>query len=262
MRFLVSTPFVFLMAASAHAQQVAPDDGAPHGMVAVGAGVVPEFDGAGDVRPFPIATADMRWRGLNFQIRGAGARLDLVSDTRFAIGPVIGARLPRNDADGRVAFLPEIGTAIEAGGFVGYRIGGDRFGQGAVQIELSLVHDISDTHNGLLATGSVSYTAVQNRKMFASFNLQSSWVNADYADTYFGIEQPGASASGLAAYSPGSGVRDVGGGMTAGYWFNERFGMIARAGITHLVGDIGDSPIAAEGSRWQPAAGLMLSYRF
>ncbi|MCI4592178.1 MipA/OmpV family protein [Sphingobium sp. BYY-5] len=265
MRFLISIPLVCIAAVAAttaQAQQAALDDGAPHGMVAIGVGVVPEFDGSGDVRPFPFATADIRWGGVNFQIRGAGARVDLVSDPRFAIGPVIGPRLPRRDADGRVGLLPEIGTAIEAGGFVGYRLGGNQLGQGAVQLELSLVHDISNTHNGLLATGSASYSAIQNRDMFVSFDLQTTWANADYSRTYFGIDQAGAAASGLAAYAPGSGLRDVGGGVTAGYWFSKQFGVIARAGATYLVGNVANSPIVEEGSRWQPAAGLMLSYRF
>lgn len=267
MRSLMLIPLAFLAAtavttsSTAHAQQ-APDDGAPHGMVAIGAGVVPEFDGSGDVRPFPFATADIRWRGINFQVRGAGARMDVVSDPRLAIGPVIGPRLPRRDADGRIGRLPEIGTAIEAGGYIGYRLGGNQFGQGAVQLDLTMVHDISNTHNGLLATGSASYAAVQNRDIFLSFDLQTSWASADYSRTYFGIDQNGATASGLAAYTPGSGFRDVGGGVTAGYWFSERFGVIARAGATYLVGDIADSPIVDEGSRWQPAAGLMLSFRF
>lgn len=193
---------------------------------------------------------------------GTGARVDVISDPRIAFGPVIGARLPRNDADGRVGLLPEIGTAIEVGGFVGYRIGGDQFGQGAIQLEMSLVHDVSNTHNGLLATGGASYVAVQNRDMFVSFDLQTTWASADYSRTYFGIDQAGARASGLATYAPGSGFRDVGGGVTAGYWFSERFGVIARAGAAYLVCDIADSPIVDEGRRWQPAGGLMLAYRF
>lgn len=264
MRLLTLIPFACALATAtnAQAQQVARDDGAPHGMVALGAGVVPEFDGSGDVRPLPFATADIRWSGVNFQIRGPGVRVDLVSDPRFAFGPVVALRLPRNDADGRLGLLPEIDTAIEAGGFVGYRIGGDQFGQGAVQLELSLVHDISNTHDGLLATGSASYAAVQNHDMFVSFDLQTTFANANYSRTYFGIDQAGAATSGLAAYRPGSGFRDVGGGVTAGYWLSERLGVIARAGATYLVGDMADSPVVEEGRRWQPAGGLMLSYRF
>jgi outer membrane scaffolding protein for murein synthesis (MipA/OmpV family) len=231
-------------------------------MVAVGAGVVPEYDGAGDIRPFPFVFGNVSWGGVNLEIRGGGLRADLVSDPRLAIGPVIGMRLPRDDADGPVGLLPEIDTAIEAGGFIGYRFGGNAYGQGSVQVELSVVHDVSNTHNGLVATASASYAAIRAPDFFVSLDAQTSWANSDYTRTYFGIDEAGALTSGLAAYQPGSGFRDVGAGLTAGYWFSRRFGVIARAGASYLVGDIADSPVTEEGSRWQPAAGLTFSYRF
>ena len=250
---------------AAHAQQARPADGSTegaHGMVALGAGVVPDHDGASDVRAVPFALADIRWRGVSFEIRGLRARVDLARDSRLAIGPVIGPRLSRRNVDGPVGLLPEIDTAIEAGGYVGYRIGGDERGQGAVQMELTLVHDVSGTHDGLIATANASYAAVRRPDMMLSLDLQTSWANRDYARTYFGIEPADAAVSGLAAYRPGSGFRDIGGGVTAGYWFDRHFGVIGRAGANYLVGDIADSPVTREGSRWQPSAGLALSYRF
>jgi len=66
----------------------------------------------------------------------------------------------------------------------------------------------------------------------------------------------------LSAYRPGAGFRDVGAGVTASYWFNRRLGVIARAGASYLIGDLADSPVTEEGSRWQPAAVLALAYRF
>lgn len=249
-------------AGTAQAQAGPPHDGAPHGVIAIGPGVVPEFDGSGDMRVFPSVLADIKWRGINLQVGGSGLRVDVIPDPRLALGPVLGVRLPRNDAHGPVGLLPEIDTAIEAGAFVGYRFGGDEYGQGSLQMELSLVHDVSRTHNGLLATASASYAAVRNEDVSLAFGAQATWANQDYSRTYFGINAAGARASGLAAYRPDSGIRDVGAGVTAGYWFSANFGVTARAGASYLVGDIADSPITEEGSRWQPAAGIMLSYRF
>lgn len=252
---------MMLSCTSAYAQQ-APSDGSPHGMVAIGVGVVPEFDGAEDVRVLPFAFGEVNIGRATVQLRGQGLRVDLAADPRFSIGPVIGARLPRNDVDGAVGLLPEIGTAIEAGGFVGYRLGGNQYGQGSVQLDLSLVHDVSDTHRGMLATASASYAAVRTPDFFVSLDAQTTWANADYTRTYFGIDDAAALASGLPAYRPGSGFKDVGAGLTAGYWFSRRFGVIARAGASYLVGDAADSPVTEEGRRWQPAGGIALSYRF
>ena len=160
--------------------QSAPSSDGPHGVVAIGPGVVPEFDGSRDMRVLPSVMADVRWGGVNVQVRGPGLRVDVVSDPRLSFGPVIGARLPRDDADGRLGLLPEIDTAIEAGAFIGYRFGGDRYGQGALQMELSVLHDVSDTHNGLLATASASYTAVSNQDFFFSIDVQTTVADSDY----------------------------------------------------------------------------------
>lgn len=257
----LATSAAILIGSKALAQEAAAD-GSLRGVVAIGPGVVPEYDGSGDLRIIPFALADVTWGGIDFEFRGLRGRADLVPDPRWSFGPVIGARLSRQDVDGPVGLLPEIDTAIEAGGFVGYRVGGDQYGEGSLQLEVSAVHDVSGTHDGLLVTAGASYAAIRRPDLFVSFDLQSTWANKDYARTYFGIDDAGAAASGLAAYRPGSGFRDVGAGMTVGYWFDRNIGVIGRVGATYLVADIGDSPIASDGSRWQPTAGIGLSYRF
>lgn len=249
---------LLLSSAPAAAQTGSADD-APHGMVAIGAGVAPDHDGSEDVRPIPFALADVRWGGVNLEIRGLRARADLVSDPRLSFGPVVGPRLDRRDVDGPIGLLPEIDIAIEAGAYLGYRVGGDQLGQGSLQMEFSMVHDVSQTHNGLLATASAGYAAARQADVFVTLDVQTTWTTADYGRTYFGIEPDDAVASGLPAFRPGSGFRDVGAGLTAGYWFDRHFGVIGRASATYLVGDIADSLVTDQGSRWQPAAGLALS---
>lgn len=258
---MLACVFAALSAGVSQAQEI-DADASPHGVVAIGPGVVPEFDGSKDVRVLPAVVADIRWRGINLQAGGQGLRADIVSNSRLAFGPVIGARLPRDNADGRVGLLPEIDTAIEAGAFIGYRFGGDTKGQGSLQTELSVVHDVSGVHNGLLATARASYAAVRTDKFSLALDARTTWVNQDHARTYFGVTPAEAGVSGLAAYRPGSGVRDVGVSMTAGYWFSQRFGVMGGIGANYLVGDIADSPVTDEGRRWQPTGAIALAYRF
>lgn len=234
----------------------------PHGVIAIGPGTVPEYNGSGDLRLIPFAVANVQWRGTDFQFNGMGARMDLASDARFSFGPVIGGRLSRNDAEGQIGLLPEIDTAIEAGAFVGYRFGGAPSGQGALRTEITLMHDISDVHDGLLATASASYGVVSNQVFQLSFDMQTTWADESYMQTYFGVDSAGAALSGLAQYSVDSGIKDVGVGVTAGYWLDEQIGLIVRAGTSYLVGDLADSPITEEGDRWQPMIGTAIAYRF
>lgn len=231
-------------------------------VIAIGVGAGPEHDGADGLRILPFVYGDINIDDVRIQARGQGLRVDLVRDPRLSIGPVIGARLPRDLEEGPVALLPEIGMAIEAGGFVGYRFGGDATGKGSLQLELSMVHDISDTHRGFVATASASYAAILTTEFFLSVDTQTSWASADYTQTYFGIDNEGAADSGLAAYDPGAGFRDIGAGLTAGCRLTQRLGLILRGGVSYLVGDAANSPVALEGRRWQPTVGLGLSYRF
>lgn len=258
---MLACAFAALSASVSQAQEIeaAPS---PHGVVAIGAGVAPEFDGSKDVRVLPAILADIRWRGVNVQVGGQGLRADIVSNSRLAFGPVLGVRLPRDDADGRMGLLPEIDTAIEAGAFVGYRFGGNEGGQGALETELSVVQDVSGAHDGLLATARVSYFAIRSDTFSLSLDARTTWVNQDYARTYFGVTPAEAVASGLAAYRPGSGIRDVGMSLTAGYWFSPRIGVMGAVGANYLVGDFADSPVTDEGRRWQPMGALTVAYRF
>ena len=242
--------------------QTIPADASPHGQIAVGAGIAPDYDGSDDVRAIPFLLADVRYRGLTLEQRGLRGRVDLASDPRLSIGPVIGGRLDRQDVDGPVGLLPELDIAVEAGSYVGYRFGGDTLGQGAVQTELTVVHDVSRTYDGLVVTGSAAYTALRTPDTYVSFDIQVTWADADYTRTYFGITPQDAARSGLAAYRPGAGFRDVGTGITAGHYFDRHWGLIGRIGATYLVGDAADSPVTDRGSRWQPLGGLTLSYRF
>lgn len=253
-------PLVF--ATPAFAQENPSRENRVGGFVAVGPGVSPEYDGADTLRVIPFVAGDVRWNGLEVQVRGLSGRVDLASDPRLAFGPVANLRLERDDVDGPVGDLADIDAAVELGGFIAYRFGGGSDGQGALTSEASVVQDVSDSHDGLLATAEVSYAAVRRRSLAVDFDLRATWVDEDYSVTYFGVDAVGAAASGLAEYRPGSGVRDIGAGVTAVYRLTPSLGLVGRAGASYLLDDAADSPIVEDGDRWQPTVGLALAYRF
>src|SRR3546814_15303055 len=97
----------------------------------------PAYDGAKSYQLIPFGIADLRWKGMEFELRGLRARLDLLGDSPVQFGPAINLRFKRNsssDGDGRVKLLDDVGQAVELGGFVGYRFGGDGKGQGEVAV--------------------------------------------------------------------------------------------------------------------------------
>jgi len=244
------------------AAQEAPSSGGLHGQIAAGPGVAPDYDGSDDIRAIPLVFGDLRVGDITVELRGLRGRVDLMADPRLSAGPVIGPRLDSGDVDGPVGLLPEIDMAVEAGIFAGYRFGGNALGQGAVQLELTALHDVSQVHDGLLVTGTASYAAFRTGDTFVSLDAQTTWASADYTRTYFGVLPADAVLSGLAAYDPGGGFRDVGAGLSVGHYFSRHWGVIGRVGANYLVGDPADSPITEDGRRWQPLGGIALSYRF
>jgi outer membrane scaffolding protein for murein synthesis (MipA/OmpV family) len=245
-------------------EEDAPGGGA-HGFVAIGPGLVPAFDGAKKYQVIPLLIADVDWKGLGLEVRGLGARLDLLGNSPIQFGPMVNFRGSRNsakDGSGRVKLLDDVDSALEVGGFIGYRFGGNRSGQGEVAFDLGLSKDVADGHGGLVGTAQVSYAALRTQKFFLNFDAQTTFVDKKYMRAIFGVTPVEAARSGLAAYRPDAGIRDAGAGVTAGYQFNQRWGLIARAGANHYLGDAKDSPIVDEGSKIQAVGGLALSFRF
>lgn len=251
-------------AAAAPAQENAADGGL-HGFFALGPGAVPAFDGAKTYQLNPLMIANAEWRGVGLEVRGLGARVDLLADSRVQVGPVFNFRGNRDSAEdgsGRVKRLNDVDSSIEVGGYVGYRFGGDRTGQGEVALDLTVTKDVGGGHEGLIGTAQASYAAYRSQRFFLNVDAQASFADKKYMRTFFGVTPQEAAVSGLAAWRPDSGIRDAGAGITAGYQFNERWGLIARAGATHYLGDAADSPVVDEGSKIQAVGGLALSYRF
>jgi outer membrane scaffolding protein for murein synthesis (MipA/OmpV family) len=252
-------------AADAPGPEAGGQDGGAHGFFAIGPGLVPAFDGAKKYQVVPLVIANVDWKGLGLEVRGLGARLDVLGSSRIQFGPMVnfrGSRDSAKDGSGRVKLLDDVDSALEVGGFVGYRFGGNQYGQGEIAFDLSLAKDVTDGHDGLVGTAQASYAAYRSQKFFLNVDAQTTFVDKNYMRSIFGVTPAEAARSGLAAYRPDGGIRDAGAGITAGYQFDQRWGVIARAGATHYLGDAKDSPIVDEGSRIQAVGGVALSFRF
>jgi outer membrane scaffolding protein for murein synthesis (MipA/OmpV family) len=259
--FLASPTTAFAQTA---AEEEAPDEEGWSGFMAIGPGAAPRYDGADDYRLIPLVIGTVRNGDVSVDFQGSRLRVDIVSHDMIAAGPVANLRLGRdNDAKGQIALLDTIDTAVELGGFVGLRLGGNAAGQGQVQLDLTALADVSGAHDGVLVSASAAYVAVRSQSLSLSFDTSATWGDAKYTRTYFGVTDAEAARTTLDAYRPGAALRDLGAGATIGYQFNRRWGLIGRIGWSYLAGDAADSPIVRdEGSRHQAIGGLALSYRF
>lgn len=231
------------------------------GFLGIGPAFVPEYAGAESSTIVPFLLGDLEYGPHFLQLRGLTLRANVVPSRRIVAGPLIRLNSGRDgdvDSD-RVARLDEIDAAVEAGGFLAIRFGGDARGQG--QVELSLT--ATGSENGFLGTAGISYAALRSRSFFINVDAELNYADGKYTRTYFGVTQPEALRSGLPDYRPGGGLRDVGLGLTLGYQFSRHWGLTGRLAYSYLLGDAADSPIVdREGSRSQLLGGIALSYRF
>ncbi|MFV3128261.1 MipA/OmpV family protein [Niveispirillum sp. KHB5.9] len=260
-------PILLLSAACLITAPAAMAEDAPQwsGFVALGGGLKPEYAGADKYEPIPFAVVNLEKGPYLFEMTGLTARAGMELVPGLYAGPVVGFDMGRDDdVDSKpVARLDKIDSGLDAGGFVGVRFGGNQYGQGEVGIDLTALFDMSDVHSGMLLTAELSYAALRRQQWFVNLDAQATYADASYTRTFFGVTAAEAGRSGLTAYRPGSGLRDIGAGVTVGYQFNQNWGVMGRLSYDYLVGDAADSPIVKdEGSRHQGLAGLAISYRF
>ncbi|MFC7053841.1 MipA/OmpV family protein [Hansschlegelia quercus] len=232
--------------------------------VALGGAIVPEYAGSKHYKAAPFGVANIDWRDLQLQIRGPEARLDLSGDNPWSFGPVVKYRGDRDDdVKGPVQHLPKLDGSLDVGGFVGYAFkGGGEHGQGDLGLKLTALQGVAGENDGLSVKGEVSYAALRWGPLYADLDAGVTYGNRKFNDTYFGVTESGAARSGLRRYRAGSGLSDVGAGLTLGYQIDEQWGVLARASVTHYVGEAADSPIVKDGARTSGLLGLGVTYRY
>lgn len=194
---------------------------------------------------------------------GRDIRVNFGGQSGFVFGPAMEFDLGRSKSDSETArYLNKIPFEVDAGGFVGYRFGGDAHGQGQVSFEVMALADISNASNGFKITPAVSYALLRGSKWILNVDAGITYADKKNLRTYFGVTPAESLASGLAAYAPGAGFRNIGVGALIGYQFNQHWGVTGRVGYDYYLGDIARSPIVKTGSRNQLVTGVALSYGF
>jgi outer membrane protein len=257
-------------------QAEAAQEGRARLTVAVGGVWLPDYEGSDDNRWIPAPAANGTVAGMSFTVLGNRASLDVIPDVagkdwNFQLGPVAVINLNRTNRDAikdpRVAALGEIDTAVEVGGYVGLGKTGIIHDFDTLSVSLSYRHDVTKIHRSGIFTPSVNYTTPLSTKALVSLFASAEIVEDRYARTYFGVTPAGSIASGLPAFRPEGGQKDitVGGMFTHAITGNLTKGLALIAGGTYkkLVGDFADSPlvsIAGTRHQWTAGAGLALTF--
>ena len=228
------------------------------GLVGLGAGVTPDYEGSDDTTGVPMFMFQHNYDSGRFvKLMGPNLKVNLLADKQFSLGPVLNYRSERDDVDNnQVDRMDKIDAAFEAGVFGGVNIDNLLFG-------LELLADVSDEHDGFLAQVNAGYRWKAMPDLTLTPGVFVTYADSDYMDTYFSIDASNHGGSGLPNYSADSGFKDVGINLVAHYTPWEKWGIMGLFSYKALLNDAKDSPIVDdEGNDKQFTVGLMATYRW
>lgn len=231
--------------------------------VGAGAFVVPDYPGSNDyeLRPAPVLRAQKD--NLYIETDGPGIRANVVPHGRFEIGPILRYGGGRDDVEDEVVDrLPKIGDEVWVGLFAGFKLPGVLAERDSLGFEVEAVEAASGDNGGAVKFG-VEYGRRAAQRLKLGVGLSTTYVDDDYAQTYFSVSDAGATASGLSRYDAGGGFRDVTLSLTGRFAITESIGVGAVAGVSRLLGDTADSPLVEDRGDDTPMfGGAFVTYSF
>jgi outer membrane protein len=238
------------------------------GDIGVGAGTLPKFEGANKYKAVPLVHGKVAYDDFYLAVEsmntnGAAAKLNVVPLSSVHFGPMLNYRLGRETTtDNRLQKLPVLDEAIEAGVFLRFNFKG--FSQSdSSGLEFRALTDVSGVHDGNILEAKIDYTKMISKSFSLGTAVRTSYVNSDYARTYFGVTAAQQSASGLAESNPEGGVKDVSLDLSATYILSPKWSLTGLASYSRLLGDIADSSIVKDaGNENEYRGGMLVTRKF
>lgn len=148
----------------------------------------------------------------------------------------------------------KIKASVNPGAFANYTVNDKLTLRSAIRLGLG-----EDGNGSLLHLGG-SYKLLQVGFFGVSANAFLKYADSNYMQSYFGVSQAQASASGLKAYKPAAGFAAAKVGLTAGTPLSREVFVFANVSVQRLLGDAASSPIVKK--KTQPSAFIGAVYSF
>ena len=171
----------------------------------------------------------------------------------FSISPSFGLKGKREASDGDLLTgLDPIDRSVE----VGLRLG---YGMGPLGGYVTARRGFGG-HEGVTGAVGLRYRTELSPEITLWSGVQAVYGNAGFNDTYFGVTDAEATASGLPAYAPGTGFNEAAITFEARYALSDSTALLGEMRYGKLIGDAADSPVVAE--TYQPSLRLGVVRRF
>jgi len=242
--------------------------------VALGGGIVPDYEGSDDYRFVPAGAIRGRVSGISFTTRGTYLYVDVVPGTakvQFDAGPIVGVRFNsrKHIDDDVVKLLPNRKSTIEAGGFAGVSFHGLTNPYDSLAFRLDVLHGFGSGRNWTNLSPNVEFSTPLSQTTYVSASLGAEWAANKYADYYFTVSPADSLATGgvLPPFNADGGMKN----WKAGLLLNQSitgnllhgFSVFGLGQYSRLVGDFKRSPIVSQrgsANLWVGALGLAYSW--
>jgi len=225
----------------------------------------PEYKGSNDYEVSPLPYVSFRYsRDERYiALQGPSLKANIVAGGLFEFGPLLSYERGRSDDIENLAVgrLGEIDRAVMAGAFLSKDI--DLGADSGFQVGAEVLTDTGDANEGVMAKLEVGYHRRLADRWTVMVGASTTWADENYMQTYYGVTPLGAAASGLSAYTAGSGVENV--ELSAGLRFrvNDQWSVMGRASYQRLLDNAADSPVVRQGgSENQGQFGLVVIRAF
>lgn len=265
-RFVACCICIFLIEMISIQEVFASEEGGRfrNSFIILGPAATPEYMGSDDYGLVPMLVSAFEIKDVEFEIEGLTVQAALADWNSLKVGLTADVD-PGRDSEvdnTMVAAMEEIDIALNLGAFVAYELPSQLLVGDNFEFKLSGYGDATSVHKGAFATLGAVYTLPLYIPWRFEFELETTFANGSYMDTYFGVDEADARASGLPVFKAGSSVRDISLTTNIAFFLSPQWGLFSRLSVGRLLGDAADSPVTSTGSATQYFAGIGLLYRF
>lgn len=197
-----------------------------------------DYSGSDAPRVSVMPAVEYQWANGWFVGSNRGVGYNFSKDPTLQYGLGLGLDLGRREsATGALAGMGSLEPRVEYGAFLNYTP--DRHWR----LSSVLRYGSGDTGQGATANLGASYALGIAPHWRLDVGVSTTWANAQYMQSYFGVSTAQALASGHAVYSPTSGLRDVGASLNLGYQITPSISITGGLQASSLLGDASNSPI-------------------
>ena len=202
-----------------------------------------------------MPAVEYRWANGWFAGTNRGVGYSFSKDPTLQYGLGLGVDFGRKEsATGALAGMGSIGAKLEYGAFLNYAP--DRHWR----LSSVLRYGSGDTSQGATAYFGANYAMDIAPQWRLDLGVSTTWANAQYMQSYFGVSTTQSPQSGHAVYSPAAGLRDLSSSLNLSYQVTPEISVSGGLKASSLVGDARNSPIVT--SPQSVSGSLSIGYAF